>query len=114
LLVSAGAILGLSVAALVSAKPLPAVVFGAAALRFVTAGIYQLSAVSFWEHVAGLVGLIVTATAAYAVLAFELEGQRQRAVLPTFRRGRAAAAIADGYGSQLARLVREPGVRETT
>ena len=50
----------------------------------------------------------------YATLAFELEGQRERAVLPTFRRGRAAAAIRNGAGSDRDRLVVEPGVRETT
>jgi hypothetical protein len=83
-------------------------------LRFATAGIYQLTTISFWEHAAGLVGLLVTALAVYARLAFELEGQRQRAVLPTFRRGRAAAAIRDGAGSDRERLATEPGVRETT
>ena len=114
LLVSAGGVLFASASAIASTKPLPGAIFAAAALRFVTAGIYQLSTVSFWEHAAGLLGLIVTALAVYATLAFELEGQRQRPVLPTFRRARAAAAIRQGRGSDLERLVSEPGVRETT
>ena len=114
LLVASGGVLLASASAIASAKPLPGVIFAAAALRFAMAGVYQLSKVSFWEHAAGLLGLLVTALAAYAALAFELEGQRERAVLPTFRRGRAAAAIRDGEGSDRHRLVTEPGVRETT
>ncbi len=114
LLVASGGVLLASASAIASAKPLPGVIFAVAALRFAMAGVYQLSKVSFWEHAAGLLGLRVTALAAYAALAFELEGQRERAVLPTFRRGRAAAAIRDGEGSDRRRLVTEPGVRETT
>ncbi len=114
LLVGAGGVLGVSASAIAATKPLPGAIFAAAALRFATAGIYQLSAVAFWGHAAGLLGLLVTALAVYATLAFELEGQSERAVLPTFRRGRAAAAIRDGAGSDRDRLVTEPGVRETT
>jgi uncharacterized protein len=114
LLISAGGILGVSASAIASTKPLPGAIFGVAAVRFATAGIYQLSTVAFWGHAAGLLGLLVTALALYATLAFELEGQREQAVLPTFRRGRAAAAIRDGAGSERDRLVAEPGVRETT
>jgi hypothetical protein len=114
LLVAAAGVLGVSAAAIASTKPLPGAIFAAAALRFATAGIYQNTMVSFWEHAAGLLGLLVTGMAVYAALAFELEGQRERAVLPTFRRGRAAAAIRDGAGSDRDRLVTEPGVRETT
>jgi hypothetical protein len=114
LLVSSGSVLGLSAVAIATDKPLPGAVFGAAALRFATAGVYQLSRAGAWGHVAGLLGLLITGLAAYAALTFELEGQRERPVLPTFRRGRAAAAIRDGDGTRLDRLVREPGVRETT
>jgi hypothetical protein len=114
LLVAVAGVLGVSAAAIASTKPLPGAIFAAAALRFATAGIYQLTTISFWEHAAGLLGLLVTGTAVYAALAFELEDQRERAVLPTFRRGRAAAAIREGAGSDRDRLVTEPGVRETT
>lgn len=114
LLVASGGVLLASASAIASAKPLPGVIFAATALRFAMAGVYQLSTVTFWEHAAGLLGLLVTALAAYGALAFELEGQRERAVLPTFRRGRAAAAIRDGEGIDQRRLVTEPGVRETT
>jgi uncharacterized protein len=114
LLLAAAGALGAAVAAMASSKPLPGAIFAAAALRFATAGVYQLSTITFWEHAAGVLGLLVTALALYATLAFELEGQRERPVLPTFRRGRAAAAIRDGTGSDRDRLVTEPGVRETT
>ncbi len=114
LLVAAAGALGTAAVAIAWSKPLPGVIFAAAALRFATAGIYQLSMTSFWEHAAGLLGLLVTALAIYAALAFELEGLRQRAGLPTFRRGRAAAAIRDGAGSDPDRLTTEAGVRETT
>lgn len=114
LLVAAAGVLGVAAAAIASTKPLPGAIFAAAALRFAAAGIYQLNTISFWQHAAGLLGLLVTALAVYAALAFELEDQRERAVLPTFRRGRAAAAIRNGAGSDRDRLAREPGVRETT
>jgi succinate-acetate transporter protein len=114
LLLAAGGALGAAAAAIASSKPLPGAIFAAAALRFAIAGVYQLSTITFWEHAAGVLGLLVTALALYATLAFELEGQRERPVLPTFRRGRAAAAIRDGAGSDRDRLVTEPGVRETT
>ncbi len=114
LLVAASGALGAAAGATVSSKPLPGAIFAVAAMRFATAGIFQLSTVGSWERAAGLLGLLVTALAVYAALAFELEDQHQRAVLPTFRRGRAAAAIRDGAGSDRARLITEPGVRGTT
>ncbi|MGB9182542.1 MAG: hypothetical protein WCB67_00620 [Solirubrobacteraceae bacterium] len=90
LLIATGTMLALSAAAMASAKPLPAGVFAAAAVRFVLAAIYELSAVGVWRDVAGLLGLVISAVAAYCVLAFELEDQGHRPVSP--RRKRAAAA----------------------
>src|SRR5437763_536577 len=46
---------------------------------------------------AGMTGLVVVALATYCVLAFELEGQERRPVLPTFRRARGAVALGDGF-----------------
>jgi uncharacterized protein len=88
LLLASGVAVALSASAVAHAKPLPALVFLAAALRFELAGIYQLSAATGWEHASGIVGLVVTGMAGYCVLAFELEGQNRAPVLPTFRRGR--------------------------
>lgn len=86
LLLSAAAMLALSAAAVSIAKPLPAGVFATAALRFLLAGIYELSAAAFWRDAAGVVGLVITLFAAYCLLAFELEDQHHRWGLPTFRR----------------------------
>jgi hypothetical protein len=44
-----------------------------------------------------MTGLVVVALATYCVLAFELEGQERRPVLPTFRRARGAVALGDGF-----------------
>ena len=74
LLVSASGVLGVSASAITSSKPLPGVIFAAAAVRFATAGIYQLSTVALWEHVAGLLGLLVTALAVYATLGLRARG----------------------------------------
>jgi succinate-acetate transporter protein len=114
LLLVAGGALALSGAAVAIAKPLPGLIFLATALRFVLAGIYQLSATQTWNRASGILGLVIVALAGYAVLAFELEGQQHRPVLPTFRRRQGAAAIAADIGAQLDGVVHEAGVRQTT
>jgi hypothetical protein len=114
LLVAAAGLLALSSIAVSLGKPLPGVVLLIAALRFGLAGVYQLSAVSVWHEIAGIVGLVACAGAAYCVLAFELEGQQRRAVLPTLRRGRAELAMSSAGGGQMDGVAREAGVRETT
>jgi uncharacterized protein len=113
LLLIASACVALSAVTVAVAKPLPALVFFAAALRFGLSGIYQLSATPAWEHAAGILGLVVSGLAAYCVLAFELEGQNHGAVLPTFRRGRGAVALRNGTRAQLDQVAHEPGVRQT-
>jgi hypothetical protein len=114
MLVASGVILALSAVAVSSAKPLPGAVFAVAALRFVLAGVYELSGVGFWEHAAGIAGLVVSAGAAYCVLAFELEDQKRRAVLPTMRRHGTESAMSEGDAAVLDRVAREAGVRPTT
>jgi uncharacterized protein len=114
LLLAAGGVLVLSSIAISLGKPLPAAVFIIAALRFGLAGVYELSAVGAWQHIAGIVGLVVCAVAAYCVLAFELEGQQRRAVLPTLRRGQAVLAVSGAAGEQADGVAREPGVRQMT
>jgi succinate-acetate transporter protein len=114
LLLAAGGLLALSACAVVVAKPLAGMVFLLASVRFVLVGIYQLGATITWRHVAGIVGLVVLGLAAYCVLAFELEGQQRKPVLPTFRRGRGAVAISEGAAAQLDGVGHEAGVRQTT
>lgn len=114
LLLSAGGVLALSATAVAAAKPLPALAFLIAALRFALAGVYQLGGTTFWQDAGGVVGLVVVGLAAYCVLAFELEGQRRAPVLPTFRRGRGTLSVSADLGAQTDGIVREPGVRQTT
>jgi hypothetical protein len=113
LLASAG-VLGCSAVALAGAKPLASGIYLLAAIRFACAGIYQLSVVGTWQHAAGIIGLVVTAGAAYGVLAFELEGQQHRPVLPTMRRGVGEEAISNGRAAQVNGVENEAGVRQTT
>jgi hypothetical protein len=114
LLIMSGATLSLSSIAIGRAKPLPALVFLLAAGRFGADGVHQLSSVAFWQDLAGIIGLVVTGTAAYCVLAFELEGLEHRPVLPTFRRGRGRAALLGPVEARLDGVTAEPGVRQTT
>ncbi|MGH2886316.1 MAG: hypothetical protein ACRDPA_27070 [Solirubrobacteraceae bacterium] len=114
LLLAAAGMLALSTIAVSVAKPLPALVFLGAAVRFGLAGIYELGAGTFWRDAAGVCSLVVLGFAAYCVLAFELEGQQHKPVLPTFRRGRGAAAMSDGAQLALDGLAHEAGVRQTT
>jgi succinate-acetate transporter protein len=113
LLASAGT-LALSAASVARAKPLPALVFLASAVRFALDGIYQLSGTASWQHAAGIVGLVITGAAGYCLVAFELEGQARSPILPTFRRSRGQAAISDALGAQLDGIEHEAGVRQTT
>ena len=114
LLVAAGALLALCAPAVGRAKPLPALVFLAAAVRFGLAGVYELSGTSAWQNASGVVGLAVVGLACYSMLAFELEDQSRAAVLPTFRRGQGAASLNGGVDVQLDRVINEAGVRQTS
>ena len=113
LLLSAGGILALSACAASIGKLLAGAVFLTAALRFALAGIYELSANSTWQDVSGIVGLVVCGLAAYGVLAFELEGQQRKPVLPTFRRARGELSVSGSWDGQLDGIEHEAGVRQT-
>jgi hypothetical protein len=112
MLLAAGGTISLSALAVGRSKPLPGLVFALAASRFTAAGIYELGAGGFWQSLGGLIGLAVVALAGYSVLAFELEGQQHRPVLPTFRRGDASGPLND-LAYQLSGVSKEPGVRRT-
>ena len=114
MLLASGAMLLLSSLAVSLAKPLVGAVFALAALRFIASGIYYLGNASSWQTAGGIIGLIVVATAGYCVLAFELEGQQHRALLPTFRRGRGTAATTASTAAAVDGLAHEAGVRQTT
>lgn len=113
LLLSAGGVLALSACATFVGKLLAGAVFLTAAVRFALSGIYELSSNSTWQDVSGIVGLVVCGLAAYGVLAFELEGQKRKPVLPTFRRGRGELSVSGGWNGQLDGIEHEAGVRQT-
>jgi uncharacterized membrane protein len=114
LLLAAGGVLVLSAAAVMIPKPLPGSIFGLAAIRFIVTGIYLLGASDAWRHAAGIIGLVVVGGAAYAVLAFELEGEQRRPVLPTFRRGRGRLAVVGEPPAHVNGVVGDAGVRQST
>jgi succinate-acetate transporter protein len=114
MLLAAGGILILTAMAIGGAKLLPAAVFAIEGVRFIIAGVYELGAPHSWAYAAGIIGLVVVALAGYSVLAFDMEGIRHRAVLPTFRRGRGEAALSGAAPAALDDVVHEPGVRQMT
>ncbi len=114
MLVAAGGVLLLTALAIGATKPLPSAVIGVEGIRFILSGAFQLGAAHPWGTAAGIAGLVVVALAGYSVLAFDLEGLQHRAVLPTFRRGRAKAAVQAAAAAALDDVVHEPGVRQMT
>jgi hypothetical protein len=52
--------------------------------------------------------------AATVVLAFELEGQQRRPVLPTFRRGRGLAALLGSADAAVDDVLHDADARQTT
>jgi succinate-acetate transporter protein len=113
LLASSGMLVMATLAA-IAAKPLPTAIFVIEAARFACAGVYELGAPHAWGQVAGILGLVVTAGAGYCVLAFDLEGIYHRTVLPTFRRGRARAALSGTGPVAVDDVIHDPGVRQMT
>jgi hypothetical protein len=95
-----------------SSKPLAALVMAGAALRFFLTAAYELSAGIAWKYAAAAEGLALAMLAVYAALAFELEDNRLRAVLPTMRRGQGQEAMSGSMADELAQVYHEAGVRK--
>jgi succinate-acetate transporter protein len=89
----------------------PAVVFAAAALRFVLSGVSGVSSVESWQDAAGVLGLVISALAAYVALAAMLEESLGREVLPVGRRAAGAVGQEAPLDAQLDGVAHEPGVR---
>jgi uncharacterized protein len=93
-------------------KPLLSAVLTVSAVRALLQGIYELSGSTSVQHAGGVAGLVLAALALYAGLAFLFEDVLGRRVLPTFRRGAAAAALEGDLSDQLRATAGEAGVRE--
>lgn len=93
LLLDSGAVVLLTAIAISTEKVLPGFVFTTAAARFLLAGVHELTGAAGWQLAAGWCGLLVCGLAGYAAFAFELDRQRERPVLPTLRRERAARQL---------------------
>jgi uncharacterized protein len=94
-----------------ASKPLASLVMAGTSLRFFLTAAYQLSGSTGWKNTAAAEGLLLALLAIYAALAFELEDNRLRTVLPTLRRGAGRQAMTGTMTDELAQLHREAGVR---
>ncbi len=93
-------------------KVIPALVLMLTAVRFLLTGLYELTASTTIEDIAGTIGLILVAAAVYAALALEVESAKRHTVLPVLRRGMAREAVSGSLADQVTRIEHEPGVRE--
>lgn len=93
-------------------KLVPAAVLFLVCLRYLVTGLYEASGSPGLEDAAAIVGLVLTASCAYAVLALELENLQRRTVLPLLRRGSGREAMSADLPEQSQRLAHEAGVRE--
>lgn len=93
-------------------KLVPAGILLLTATRFLVTGLYELRGGSGLEHAAAVVGLVLVAACAYALLALEIENLQRRTVLPLLRRGSGREAMSAGLDAQAERLEHEAGVRE--
>jgi succinate-acetate transporter protein len=91
-LLIAGVAMWAPASAALASKLVPAAVLGTAGLRFLVTGAYELSGASSWQHIAGIVGLILCALGVYAAYAMVLEGALKRTVMPLGRRHPVAGA----------------------
>lgn len=93
-------------------KLLAAAVNIGTALRWAVTAAYELGGASDWKIAAGSVGVALGVLALYASLAFEIEDQKRRTVLPTFRRGAGAVAMTGDLAAQVPAVANEAGVRK--
>jgi succinate-acetate transporter protein len=99
----------------VAARPKRAlfVVLAVAVPRFLVSGLAQATGVSWVSTLAGVLGFILAAVAAYTAWALLLEDVRGRTVLPIGRQGPARAAIEGDLAAQLEGIEHGAGVRRS-
>jgi succinate-acetate transporter protein len=86
-LLAAGVAMTIPALGALSGKLVPVVILGTTAVRFATAGLYELTAADTWRVLTGIVGLVLFALALYGALAMTLEDAARRTRLPLGRRG---------------------------
>ena len=110
LLASAGALCA-SGGTVARGNPLAGGIFLLSAARFALEGVYLCGGAGAWRHASALLGLVLAGIVLYALVAFELEGQERRPLLPTFRRAQGRLAVSGDARAQLAGIEHEAGVR---
>ncbi|HET7315565.1 GPR1/FUN34/YaaH family transporter [Salinisphaera sp.] len=93
-------------------KGLIALILAIAMPRYLLVGLYQLTGAAGLQYATGIVGLVLSAVAAYGALALLLEDATQRTVLPLLRRGASRTSLEGDLNQQLGRLRQEAGVRK--
>lgn len=101
----------LAVASL-AGKPLLSTFLLVSSLRGVFGAVYELGGGKGWDTASGWVAVAAFAIALYGGLAFLLEDQLGRTILPLARRGGSRSAIEDDLPAQLGGLADEAGVRQ--
>ncbi len=96
----------------VRSKVLAAAVFYTTATRWAITSGYEFSSNPIWKTAAGAAGILLAVMALYASLAFELEDQQRRTILPTLRRGSGRQAMTGQLADQVDRVANEAGVRK--
>jgi uncharacterized protein len=92
-------------------KVVPGLVMATTGVRWIVDGVYQSGGAQAWQHVGGIIGVVLFAAALYTALALALEDQRKRTVLPTLRRGTAADVLKSDLSLQTEQVAAEAGVR---
>lgn len=111
-LVVAGCALCVPSTAAATTKRLAGAVNVATALRFWVTAVYEWGGPHVWETIAGGVGIALAALAVYAAVAFELEDQQRRTLLPVWRRRTGEIAMTGDLVAQVSEVQNEAGVRK--
>lgn len=82
------------------------------ALRFSSTGLAELTGVSGWQTLSGVLGIALALLALYAAFAFAFEEAEHPLQLPVGRRGSGRKPLRDDVEEQIEGVAREAGVRQ--
>lgn len=83
------------------------------ATRWVVTAAYEFDGSALNKHIAGGWGVLLAVVCLYASLAFELEDQQRRTIIPTLRRNGGELAMRGDLADQVAEAANEAGVRRS-